>query len=163
MPDHYSPSLFLQQIPNKLLKEYFTRRGEPIDLDWDSLTEGDVLPILDAWHGLSLPQQADIEHWFRTISSLATKDGLKTVIEECKFHELELPEVFNNIPGIHEKVFWIFLQKENVILSAGRLNRADHLYSRYWRRRIDLPAKKPDLDHPTRKELGRVHNKRTFL
>ncbi len=42
MPDHYGPKLFLQQIPNKLLREFFARRGELTDLDWDALGEVDV-------------------------------------------------------------------------------------------------------------------------
>ena len=88
MPDHYSPKLFLQQIPKALLREYFTRRGELGDLDWDGLDDADVDPILNAWHVLPLPQQADIERWFRAISALATKEGLRTVIEECQFHEV---------------------------------------------------------------------------
>ena len=150
MPEHYSPKLFLQQIPKKLLREFFTRREELGDLDWDGLDDADVDPILDAWHGLPLPQQADVERWFRAISALATKEGLRTVIEECQFHEVSLTESFQQLQGIHEKVFWTYLQKDKVILSAGRLNRADHLHARYWRRRNDLPAKQPDITHPTR-------------
>jgi hypothetical protein len=153
MPDHYSPKLFLQQIPKALLREYFTRRGELGDLDWDGLDDADVDPILNAWHVLPLPQQADIERWFRAISALATKEGLRTVIEECQFHEVGLPESFSKIQGIHEKIFWVYLQKDKVLLSAGRLNRADHLHARYWRRRNDLPAKQPDITHPTRRLL----------
>src|ERR1035441_5595484 len=75
MPDHYSPKLFLQQIPKDLLRQFFTRRGELGDLDWDGLDDADVDPILNAWHVLPLPQQADIERWFRAISALATKEG----------------------------------------------------------------------------------------
>src|ERR1035437_5934270 len=153
MPDHYSPKLFLQQIPKDLLRQFFTRRGELGDLDWDGLDDADVDPILNAWHVLPLPQQADIERWFRAISALATKEGLRTVIEECQFHEVGLPESFSKIQGIHEKIFWVYLQKDKVLLSAGRLNRADHLHARYWRRRNDLPARQPDITHPTRRLL----------
>lgn len=153
MPDHYSPKLFLQQIPNKLLREFFTRRGELIELEWDALDEAEVDPILDAWHVLPLPQQADIERWFRAISALATKEGLRTVIEECQFHGVGLTESFSKMQGIHEKVFWVYLQNDKAILSAGRLNGADHLHARYWRRRNDLPAKQPDITHPTRRLL----------
>ncbi len=149
LPDHYSPKHFLQQIPHRLLMEFFIRRGQLTDLDWDNLHDS-VDPILRAWQLLPLQQQADIERWFRTISALATKEGLRIVIEECRFHKVDTHEQFQKPLGIHEKVFWAFLQNEIVILSAGRLNRADHLHARYWRRRNNLPAKQPDLTHPTR-------------
>ncbi len=45
-------------------------------------------PILDAWHLLPLPQQADVERWFRAISALATREGLRTVIEEDSRQQL---------------------------------------------------------------------------
>lgn len=57
MPDYYSPKLFLQQIPKQLLREFFTRRGELGDLDWDRLDDADVDPILNAWHALPGPQR----------------------------------------------------------------------------------------------------------
>ena len=154
MPDHYSPRLFLQQIPKNLLREFFARRDELAGLDWDALEDGDVDPVLDAWHTLPLAQQADIEYWFRAIANLATKEGLRTVIEECQFHKVELPESFHELQGIHEKIFWVYLQKEQAISSAGRLNRADHLHARYWRRRNDLPVKVPDITTDTRKLLA---------
>ena len=89
MPDHYSPRLFLQQIPNKLLREFFARRDDELaGLDWDALEEGDIDPVLNAWHALPLAQQADVEYWFRAVANLATKEGLRTVIEECQFHRL---------------------------------------------------------------------------
>ena len=48
------------------------------------------------------------------------------------------------------KDVWVYLNHPRVFLSSDRLNQADHLSVRYWRRRIDLPAKKADLSHPTR-------------
>jgi hypothetical protein len=150
MPEHYSPKLFLQQIPKELLREFFTRRAELGDLDWDGQEDADVDPILNAWHALPLPQQADVERWFRAISALSTKEGLRTVIEECQFHEVGLTDSFPQLQGIHEKVFWVYLQNHKVIISAGRLNRADHLHARYWRRRNDLPATQPDITRATR-------------
>ena len=86
MPDHYSPKLFLQQMPIKLLREFFTHRGELTDLDWNALEEADadevdVDSIMTAWHALPAPQQADIERRFRAISSLATKGSDRS----CRF------------------------------------------------------------------------------
>jgi hypothetical protein len=57
------------------------------------------------------------------------------------------------LKGLHEKAFWVYLNQEKVFTSAGRLNRADHLNGRYWKLRL-LPAKKPDVTHPTRELLA---------
>jgi hypothetical protein len=57
------------------------------------------------------------------------------------------------LKGLHEKAFWVHLNQEKIFTSAGRLNRADHLNGRYWKRRL-LPAKKPDISHPTRELLA---------
>jgi len=41
MPDHYSPKLFLQQVPSKLLRQAFTPEASPT-------TEGAPIVCIDA-------------------------------------------------------------------------------------------------------------------
>ena len=154
MAAQYSPKYFLRQVPNSLLKTFFDRRGELAGVQWDELEEMDADPIFEAWQALPEANRNDIERWFREISDLATPEGLQTLIEEGQFHGIDLTVPLDQMEGLHEKVFWVYLNHERVFTSAGRLNRADHLNGRYWRRRTDLPAKKPDISHPTRQLLG---------
>jgi len=153
MATHYSPKQFIRQVPNPLLKAFFDRRGELADLDWDELREMDADPVFEAWQALPDASRNDVERWFRAIADLATPEGVQTLIEEGQFHELDLTVPFGQLSGQHEKAFWAYLNHEKAFLSAGRLNRADHLNGRYWRRRR-LPATKPDITHPTRELMA---------
>jgi hypothetical protein len=153
MAGHYSPKHFLRQVPKALLKTFFDRRGELQGIQWSQVGEMDVDPIFEAWQDLAEASRNDVERWFRAVAELATPEGLQTLIEEGQFHGVDLTVPLGQLKGLHEKAFWVYLNQERVFTSAGRLNRADCLNGRYWRRRT-LPAKKPDISHPTRALLA---------
>jgi hypothetical protein len=113
----------------------------------------DVDPIFDAWQGLPETNRNDVERRFRAIADLADTEGLQTLIEEGQFHGVDLTVPLGRLKGFHEKAFWVYLNKEKIFTSAGLMNRADQLNGRYWKRRL-LPAKAPDISHPTRKLLA---------
>jgi hypothetical protein len=159
MAGHYSPKHFLRQIPKPLLRTFFDRRGELHDIQWAEVGEMDVDPIFEAWQDLPEANRNDVERWFRAVAELATAEGLQTLIEEGQFHGVDLTVCLGQLKGLHEKVFWVYLNHERIFFSAGRLNRADHLNGRYWRRRTDLPAKKPDVSHPTRELVAQAISK----
>jgi len=153
MATHYSPKQFLRQVPNALLKQFFDGRGELSDLKWDELDDMDVDPVFEAWQALPEASRNDVERWFRAIADLATAEGVQTLVEEGQFHGIDLTASLGGLEGLHEKAFWVYLNQETIFTSAGRLNRADHLNGRYWKRRL-LPVKQPDISHPTRKLLA---------
>ena len=159
MATNYSPKHFLRQVPNPLLKAFFDRRGELTEVAWDELGEMDADPVFEAWQTLPEKARAEVERTFRSVSDLSSAQGLQTLIEEGQFHRVDLSAGMNQLRGLHEKVFCVYLNHERVFVSAGRLNRADHLNGRYWRRRTDLPAKKPDITHPTRELLAAAISK----
>lgn len=158
MVGHYSPKQFIRQVPNAQLWAFFERRGELADFGWDAVGELDADPIFEAWQELPETSRNDVERCFRAIADLATPEGVGTLIEEGQFHRLDLTVPFDQLKGLHEKAFWVYLNHEKVFVSAGRLNRADHLNGRYWRRR-NLPAIKPDLTHPTREVMAAAISK----
>jgi hypothetical protein len=153
MATHYSPKQFLRQVPNPLLKAFFDQRGELADVGWDELGEMDADPVFEAWQALPETSRNDVERWFRAIADLANAEGLQTLIEEGQFHGVDLTVSLDQLKGLHEKAFWVYLNQERIFTSAGRLNRADHLNGRYWKRRL-LPGKKPDISHPSRTLLA---------
>jgi len=61
MPAQYSPRLLLQQVPYKLLREFFARRAELLELARDELDLTHIDQIYDAWHPLPGAQRADVE------------------------------------------------------------------------------------------------------
>jgi hypothetical protein len=153
MVNHYNPKQFIRQVPNALLRDFFERRKELAEVKWDELQEMDADPVFSAWQTLPETKRKEVESSFRLIADLATAEGLRTLIEEGYFHGIDLAIELSELTGLHEKAFWIYLNHQRIFTSAGRLNRADHLNGRYWRRRM-LPAKKPDVSHPTRKLLA---------
>jgi len=74
-------------------------------LNWGGLDPNDIEPIYEAWQALPEPQRAEIERWFRAVWALASKEGLRTVIEEGRFHDLDLKASLDQWPGLHEKMF----------------------------------------------------------
>src|SRR5258708_2752853 len=88
----------------------------------------DADPVFEAWQALPETNRNDVERWFRAIADLATAEGLQTLIEEGQFHEVDLTVPLGQLKGLHEKAFWVHLNHERIFTSAGRLNRADHLY-----------------------------------
>ena len=61
MPAQYSPRLLLQQVPYKLLMEFFARRAELLELARNELDLTHIDQIYDAWHPLPGAQRADVE------------------------------------------------------------------------------------------------------
>lgn len=158
MAGHYSPKQFIRQVPNAQLRAFFEHRDELTDFGWDILGELDADPVFEAWQALPEASRNDVERWFRAIAELATPEGVQTLIEEGQFHQLDLTVPFSELKGQHEKAFWVYLNHQKVFVSAGRLNRADHLNGRYWRRR-NLPSIKPDITHPTRELMAAAISK----
>ena len=154
MAHDYAPKLFLRQVKNALLKEYFTARGELAGFDWDSLKEADADPVYLAWHALPEDKQEEIEQDFRDIYDLASAEGTRTLVEEGRFHGLDLGAELDEVDGLINKAFHVRLKHKDIFDVAHILDRADHLNGRYWRKRKDMPKKQPNVSAATLKELG---------
>jgi hypothetical protein len=137
-----------------LLRKYFTRRKELDHIEWEKLKETEVEPIYDAWQALPEQVRELIEWEFRRVYGLATADGIRAIIEEGRFHGLDLTADLDALDGYVNKVLWTFLEHQQVFEVAQRLNRADHLNGRYWRKRKDIPRKEPDVLPEAMKELA---------
>ncbi len=154
MPEHYSQKRLFMKVPNRLLQTFFERRGELLSIPWDSLGETDADPIFEAWQVLPAAQRDEADRTFRLIWELATPTGLRTIVEEGQYWQVDLRTWLGELKKPHAKVLWVYLNHENIFRSASRLNRADRLNHHYWRTRPGLPAKKPETSHPTRDLLA---------
>jgi len=154
MAHDYAPKQFLRNAKNALLKEYFTARGELADIDWDNLKETDVDPVYAAWQALPEDKQEEVEQDFRDIYDLASAEGTRTLIEEGRFHGLDLGTELDGVDGFINKAFHVLLKHKDVFDVAHILDRADHLNGRYWRKRKDMPKKQPNVTPAALKELG---------
>lgn len=154
MANDYAPRQFLRQIEIGLLREYFTRRKALDSVEWDKLKETEIESIHDAWQALPEQTREEIEFEFRNVHAMATGNGARAIIEEGRFHGLDLTADLDAQDGYVNKAFWTLLEHRNVFDIAQLMNRADHLNGKYWRKRKDVPKKEPDVAHRALKELA---------
>jgi hypothetical protein len=153
MAKEYAPKLFLRQAQIEMLHEYFVEHRELTNVDWENLEETGVDPIYDAWQELSVQVQEEVERDFRNIYDLASEDGIRTLIEEGRFHDVDLSTELEAHDGFLSKTFWVFLRHPRILEVAHLLYRTDRLSQRYWRKRKTLPKKQPDLSPTAIAEL----------
>lgn len=154
MPTDYAPKHFLRLARKDLLRDYFAAQGVLGDVPWDKLTEKNLDAVHEAWHALDSEMAARIESDFRRIHMLGTADGTLAILEEGRFHGLDLAPDFEGITGHVSKSLWTFSRHPRVHEVASILSRADHLNRRYWRKRKSMPCKAPDVSEPARQELA---------
>lgn len=145
MTNGYAPKQFLRQADSTLLKRYFKARGQLGDIDWTNFLAADVDPMYAAMQNLPDSSKEEIDSDFRNIFELANAEGTRTLIEEGRFHKLDLTSDLDAQAGFVNKAFSVFLNHSKVFGVAHLLDRADHLSRRYWRKRKDIPKKKPNL------------------
>ncbi|MGQ9589913.1 MAG: hypothetical protein ACUVYA_06425 [Planctomycetota bacterium] len=154
MANDYAPRQFLRQVQNALLREYFTHRKVLCDVEWSKLKETEVEPIYERWRGLPEAVRKWIESDFRSIHAMDSPEGTRALIEEGRVHQLDLTRDLDGLDGYLDKAFWVFIHHNEVFKVAARLNRADHLNDRYWRKRKNIPKKKPDVSPEALEELA---------
>ena len=152
----YAPKQFLRQADNALLGQYFTARHRLTDITFDERDETDVDTVNDAWHAQPGDVREEIERDFRDIYELASADGTRTLIEEGRFHHLDLSDDLEACEGFLNKAFWVFLHQPRLFDVALVMNRSDHLNRRYWRKRVDLPRAEPDVSSAALGQLQRA-------
>jgi hypothetical protein len=150
----YTPKHFLRLAEKALLQEYFARHNMLVEFDWDSIPDGQIDAIYFALREASDFKQEEIERDFRLIFDLASANGARTLIEEARYQELDLVSALEQRDGYLNRAFWVFLNQRNLFDTVSVFDRVDHLHGRYWRKRKDLPKKRPDLGDGTISELG---------
>jgi hypothetical protein len=156
MANEYAPRQFLRHAKMALLQKYFARRKALAHIEWEKLKETEIESIYDAWQALPEQTREEVEWEFRRVHGMATADGTLAVVEEGRFHGLDLTSDLDALHGYVNKAFWAFLEHRKVFDVAAMLNRADHLNGRYWRKRKDLPRKDPDVSSEALAALAAV-------
>jgi hypothetical protein len=154
MAHEYAPQQFLRQAELSLIRDYFTRRNVLSNVEWDQLKEAEIELIYDAWQALPEQTREEIEFEFRQVHEMATADGTRAILEEGRFHGLDLTAALDALDGYHNKALWTLMEHYHVFDIARLLNRADHLSGRYWRKRKNIPKKKPDVSPKALKDLA---------
>lgn len=148
----YNPRKFLLLVPTAQLQEYFDRLRVLSDLEWDAFKENDREAIYTAWQALPTKQKDAIGVDFQNVAALASRPGVQTIIEEGRFHKVDLTAELSALASHTEKAFHTLLKHTRIFRVASQFNHADHL-KRYWHRRHDLPKKAPNLAPEARAAL----------
>ncbi len=148
MSRQYSPRNFLRQAPNELLTRYFHERDLLLDIDIASLDETDIEPVFQACELLPAEVRTSVDSDFRILDLLADEEGIKTILDEGRFHRDDLEPVFAPMEGFYDKVVWTFLEHPDYVEIAARFREADQLPGNYWLRRKDVAQVEP-RDDPT--------------
>lgn len=151
----YAPMAFLRSAPNKALREFFAGRKELLDFEWEKLKkEVSVEKLYNAWWKLPPDKAREVEGIFQDVHELANEQGVKTLIEEGGFHELDFATPLAKLDGFEEQVLWVYQHHRKQFEVASMFNHADTLGKRSWRTRGGFPAKQPRIDPEAKTELA---------
>lgn len=153
----FEPRKILKKISNPLLREFFTQRGELLDIPWDELTEHKMDPVADAISALETKAQAHIMGVLRDIHYLATPRAIPVLIEEMRDMRLHEFEDLQRCQGHADKAMWANLHAQDVFNESISFARADALFTgRSWKCRRDLPVVQLEVTQEMCSSLGRA-------
>jgi len=132
MARHYSPRSFFRHAPNAMLKRYFDKQGVLIEHDFSEISETKIEPIYLAWLSLPDAQRGEMERDFKEIDALACEGGVKAIMDEAEWHSENLADVLGELEDLHEKAFWVFLERPKYWPAASAFCRADAISSSQW-------------------------------
>lgn len=147
MPPPFDPRKLLKQIANPLLREFFRRRNELLDVPWDTLTEHRIEPIYQAWQALPTRSQREVQDVLRDVYALANHRGLSVLKEEVFWERLGESCALGEQGSKAGAALWTYLHEPTAFARASVFARADALASgRYWVKRDDLPTRHVEPD-----------------
>ena len=149
MARHYSPRSFFRHAPNAMFKRYFDKQGVLTEHDFSEVSETKIEPIYQAWLSLPDAQRGEMERDFREIDALACEGGVKAIMDEAEWHGENLADILGELEDLHEKAFWVFLERPKYCPAASAFCRADAIGSSQWnecRTVSHAPARVDDAD-----------------
>ncbi len=154
MPMHYTPRLFLRQVPNGLLQAYFAKRSQLQDIQWDRFAETDVEPIHQALLELPEADRREIGGHFRAVAEMARREFTPWLVRVARESSLDLVSTFRRKSCAHEMAFWTFLNYPVIFEEARTLAHWDRLPRRSMEKRDGLPAMTPQITSDALEQFG---------
>jgi hypothetical protein len=156
---HYSAKSFFRQIPNALLKRYFSEKGLLEDIDFSALPEFKPNILFSHWLNLAENQRSFINAEFRDIFELSCEKGFKAIIDEAQWHSRdnvdELSSLIKELASLSnhfERAMVTFLDHNRYWKGATRFHHADTLP--YWRKRNHMRHQPAAVDPASINELA---------
>lgn len=131
---------FLRNVPDDLLREFCHKQKVLIDIDFSNLSKKDrIETLVTEFNALSEEKQQEIERIFLDVQDMSHEPGIKTLIEEGKYHEKDLASELIGLDGFQAKLLRVYLDHPTVFEVAALLNHSDSLGRRSWKVRSGLP------------------------
>jgi len=150
----FAPKSFLRHTSNALLQRYFHERGLLADLEIAALGETDIKPVFEAYQALSDDVRTQVDADFSGVDRLAHAQGEQTILDEARFHRLDLVDDFAGLHGFHDRSLLTFIDHREVFDVASLFNDADLLSRRYWLVATSVPRIVPADDDESCDRLG---------
>lgn len=150
MAKQFDPRKVLRQISNPLLKQFFDRRGELGDVQWDELTETKIEPVFEAWQQMPEQQRKEVQVTLQDIVELADERGISAIAEEIRLRCPGREAEFQSWEGRADRAMWVYLNAPAAFEEAALFARADALAAgRFWVKRNGLPRQALNLANGT--------------
>ena len=161
MARNYSTRDFFRQMPNALLARYFHSRGMFLELNFEAMKEGRPEELINAWAGLPVDQQAEMEAEFREIQEMSGEKGFIAILDEARWHLEARPDelkkfvdTLSALPDHWSRAMVALLDYPECWKGATLFHHADRLP--YWRKRKNLPSVTAAVDQGSLDALGEL-------
>lgn len=137
----FHPRLLLKQLSKPLLRHFFERRGELLDLPWPTLIAKNLsTPVFTAWQNLPEPRRSESQAILREIHDAASERGIAACIEQLRAFAPREAWALNVHGNRASRMLWLYLNHPRLFDQGTLFARADSLSAgRFAVRREDLP------------------------
>ena len=155
MARHFDPRRVLKEVSNRLLAEFFARRGGLPGVPWDELGETDIEPVFEAWQKMPEAEHLEVQVILQDVNELADERGLNVLVEEICRRAPDRADDLAALEGRHDKAMWAYLHAPLAFDEAALFARADALAAgRYWTKRNSLPKQEVKVNKALRESLA---------
>ncbi len=139
-----------------MLKRYFSKQGVLTEYNFSEVSETKIESIYQAWLSLPDAQRGEIERNFREIDALACEGGVKAIMDEAEWHDENLADILGELEDLHEKAFWVFLERPKYWPAASAFCRADAIGSSQWNECRTVNHTPARVDDTSIRELEKI-------
>lgn len=113
---------------NQLLRKLFKKVPAMKAVDWDSLSEHEVNPLIEAWESMD-DERPKYQTILQDVNEFSNEHNQRLLIEDLRYYASEcLPEVQKWKSG-EDKALWTFLNQKSIFEQASLFAQAESLRS----------------------------------
>ncbi|CAN5469028.1 hypothetical protein BH11PLA2_BH11PLA2_21030 [soil metagenome] len=137
----FSLPTVLRQVPKALLGQFFEKLDVSFpEVEWGSLGERNIQPILTVLYELPNSQLVPVERELRTVYEIACETGINALVETAvSLGESGLAERMPPDQTHYGQAMWVWLHHRDYFPHAELVVQIENLS--WWRKRNDLPCK----------------------